>query len=221
MPSSTRPHYSIFIYARRTKFTARHISARRTKITKSAGFRRAEDALGYGAQDHLRGDRRERLGGGRGTALTPASYPAERVLSRTGGRFRILPEQDEDLADVLNRLRSGLPANLLKDRLASRAIGAVHAHFDQLVAFQTAIDFREDRGRPTSSSKSRIATVSRVPGMRLSISGLRPGAGRKRLRSVSGGPDASSQSIFWKLRRYLELPSSAEISAKKQCFSAS
>ena len=53
---------------------------------------------------------------------------------------------------MLNRLRSGLPANLLKDRLASRAIGAVHAHFDQLVAFQTAIDFREDRGRQSGSA---------------------------------------------------------------------
>src|SRR5258708_30868797 len=100
MPSSTRPHYSIFICARRTKFTARHISARRTKITKSAGFRRAEDALRYGAQDHLRGDRRERLGGGRGTALTPAAYPSERGRSQTRGRFRILPEQGGGAGDL-------------------------------------------------------------------------------------------------------------------------
>ena len=32
------------------------------------------------------------------------------------------------------------------------SLGAVHAHFDQLVAFQTAIDFREDRGRQSGSA---------------------------------------------------------------------
>ena len=48
---------------------------------------------------------------------------------------------------MLNRLRSGPPANLREDRLAPGAIGAVHAHLDQLEAFQTAVDFREDCGR--------------------------------------------------------------------------
>jgi len=53
---------------------------------------------------------------------------------------------------MLNRLRSGPPANLLKNRLAPGAIGAVHANLDQLVAFQTAVDFREDRGRQSGSA---------------------------------------------------------------------
>jgi len=53
---------------------------------------------------------------------------------------------------VLDRLRSGPPANLLEDRLAPGAIGAGNAHLDQLVAFQTAVDFREDRGRQSGSA---------------------------------------------------------------------
>ena len=81
-----------------------------------------------------------------GTALTPASFPANRVLPRTGGRFGILPEQDKDLADVLNRLRSGPSANFFKNRLAAGTIGVVHAHLDQLVTFQSAIDFSENCG---------------------------------------------------------------------------
>jgi len=48
---------------------------------------------------------------------------------------------------VLNRLRSGPPANLLENRLAAGAVGAVHSNLDQLVALQSAVDFREDRGR--------------------------------------------------------------------------
>jgi hypothetical protein len=53
---------------------------------------------------------------------------------------------------VLNRLRSGPPANLFKNRLASGAIGAGNAHFDHPAAFQTAIDFSEDRGRQSGSA---------------------------------------------------------------------
>ncbi len=48
---------------------------------------------------------------------------------------------------MLNRLRSGPFANVCEDRLALGAISAVHAYLDQLVAFQTAVDFRENRGR--------------------------------------------------------------------------
>jgi len=53
---------------------------------------------------------------------------------------------------MLNRLRSGPRANLLENRLAPCAIGADHADLDQLVAFQTAVDFRENRGRQPGSA---------------------------------------------------------------------
>ena len=53
---------------------------------------------------------------------------------------------------MLNRLRSGSPADLLKNCLAPKAIGAVYAHLDELVAFQAAVDFREDRGREPGSA---------------------------------------------------------------------
>ena len=53
---------------------------------------------------------------------------------------------------MLNRLRSGPPANLFKNRREPRAIGAGNAHLDQLVVFQTAVDFREDRGRQSGSA---------------------------------------------------------------------
>ncbi len=53
---------------------------------------------------------------------------------------------------MLYWLRSGPPANLLEDRLARGAIGAGNANLDQLVAFQTVIDFREDRGRQSGSA---------------------------------------------------------------------
>ena len=53
---------------------------------------------------------------------------------------------------MLNRLRSGLPANFFKDRLARGTIGVVHAHLDQLVAFQSAVDFRKHRGRQSDSA---------------------------------------------------------------------
>jgi hypothetical protein len=84
--------------------------------------------------------------------LAPAPFPAIRVLPRIAGRFGVLPEQHEDLADVLNRLRSGASADLRQDRLALGAIGTGNAHFDQLVALQGAVDFREDRGRESSSA---------------------------------------------------------------------
>ena len=47
---------------------------------------------------------------------------------------------------MLNWLRSGPLANFLKNRLAAWAVVVVHANLDQLVAFQAAIDFRENRG---------------------------------------------------------------------------
>ena len=53
---------------------------------------------------------------------------------------------------MLNRLRSGPPANLCENRLAPGVIGARDAHLDQLVVFQTAVDFREDRGRQSGSA---------------------------------------------------------------------
>ena len=53
---------------------------------------------------------------------------------------------------MLNRLRFGPPANLLKDRFAPGAVGAVYTHLDQLVVFQTAVDFREDRRRQSGSA---------------------------------------------------------------------
>ena len=87
-----------------------------------------------------------------GAALASAPFPAIRILSRIGGRFGILPEEHEDLADMLNRLRFGPPANLLEDRFALGTIGAGDAHLDQLVAFQAAVDFREDRARQSSSA---------------------------------------------------------------------
>ena len=48
---------------------------------------------------------------------------------------------------MLYRFSSGLAADLREDRLALRAIGAGNAHLDQLVVFQAAVDFREDRAR--------------------------------------------------------------------------
>jgi len=53
---------------------------------------------------------------------------------------------------VLNRLRSGSAADLCEDHFALGAVGGRNAHFDKLVAFQTAIEFREDRGRQTGSA---------------------------------------------------------------------
>jgi len=68
---------------------------------------------------------------------------------------------------VLNRLRSGPPANLLKNRLAPGAIGALHAHLDQLVAFQTAVDFRKHRGRQPAPRSARPGRVrARAPSAR-------------------------------------------------------
>ena len=84
--------------------------------------------------------------------LTPAAFLAERFPPRTGRRFGVLTEQDEDLSDVLNRLRSGSAADLREDHSALGAVGARNAHFDKLVAFQTAVDFREDRGRQSGSA---------------------------------------------------------------------
>ena len=53
---------------------------------------------------------------------------------------------------MLNRLRSGSAADLREDHFALAAVGAGYAHFDELVAFQTAVDFREDRGRQSGSA---------------------------------------------------------------------
>jgi len=53
---------------------------------------------------------------------------------------------------VLNRLRSGSAADLREDHFALGAVGVRNAHFDKLVAFQTAVDFREDRGRQSGSA---------------------------------------------------------------------
>src|SRR2546427_2038172 len=86
-----------------------------------------------------------------GTALTSAPYPADRVLPRIGGTFGALPEQDEDLSDVLNWLRSGLSADLREDRLALGAICAGNAHLYQLVAFQSAVNFCEHCRRQPGS----------------------------------------------------------------------
>jgi len=76
----------------------------------------------------------------------------KRFLPRTGRRFGVRTEQDENLSDVLNRLRFGSSANLLEDRFALGTIGARNAHFDKLVAFQATVDFREDRGRQSGSA---------------------------------------------------------------------
>ncbi len=46
---------------------------------------------------------------------------------------------------MLNRLRPGTPADLFKDCFSGRVIRVANAHFDQLVVFQTPVDFREDR----------------------------------------------------------------------------
>jgi hypothetical protein len=61
----------------------------------------------------------------------------------------------------LDRLRSSLPANFPEYRLARGAICAVHTHFDQLVPFQAAIDFREYlRGQAGSADEhDRIESV--------------------------------------------------------------
>ena len=77
------------------------------------------------------------------------------------GRPNVLPEQDEDFANVLYRLGSCAGAYLLENRLAPGTIGAAHAHLDQLVAFQAAVDFREDRGRQ-SGSADQYDRVERV-----------------------------------------------------------
>lgn len=53
---------------------------------------------------------------------------------------------------MLNRLRSGLSANLLENRLAPEAIGAVHANLDEFVAFQSAVDFHKDGGGQAGSA---------------------------------------------------------------------
>jgi len=53
---------------------------------------------------------------------------------------------------MLNRLRSGPAADLSKNRLAPGTIGARSAHLDQLVSFQTAVDFREHPGRQSGSA---------------------------------------------------------------------
>jgi len=53
---------------------------------------------------------------------------------------------------VLNRLRSGSAADLREDRFALGAVGVRHAHFDELVAFQAAVDFREDGGGQSGSA---------------------------------------------------------------------
>src|SRR2546428_305080 len=82
------------------------------------------------------------------TALTASvrnalahSLSSNDVCCQARGRFGFLPEYDEDLADVLYRLRSGAPADFLEDRLAPGTIGAVHANLYQLVALQAAVDF--------------------------------------------------------------------------------
>ena len=72
---------------------------------------------------------------------------------------------------MLNRLSSGPPANLLKNRLADWAISAVHANLDQLVAFQSAVDFREDRGRQSGSADEH----DRIERMRLRFQLAPPG----------------------------------------------
>lgn len=59
---------------------------------------------------------------------------------------RILAEHDENLTDVLNRLRSGPPANLRKYRLAFRAVRAARTHLNQIVALQAAFDFCNNSG---------------------------------------------------------------------------
>jgi len=73
-------------------------------------------------------------------------------MERTERRFGVLTKQDEDLSDVLNRLRSGSAADLREDHFALGAVGARNAHFDKLVAFQTAVDFRKDRARQSGSA---------------------------------------------------------------------
>jgi hypothetical protein len=83
----------------------------------------------------------------RKTIYYGSQFNLHSFLPGTRRRFGVLTEQDEDLADVLNRLRSGSAADLREDRFALVAVGAGNAHFDKLVAFQAAVDFREDRGR--------------------------------------------------------------------------
>ena len=48
---------------------------------------------------------------------------------------------------MLNGLCAGPQADFRKQRLAGVAIGAGNAELDQLVAFQRAVDFRNDRRR--------------------------------------------------------------------------
>jgi len=53
---------------------------------------------------------------------------------------------------MLNRVRAGLLADFFENRFAGVPVCAVDANLDQLVAFQSPIDLREDRGRQASAA---------------------------------------------------------------------
>jgi hypothetical protein len=75
-----------------------------------------------------------------------------RSLPRTEGRLGILSEYDENPSDVLNRLRPGAATDFFQERFAGGPIGVPSTNLDQLVSFQAALDFRQNRGRQTSTA---------------------------------------------------------------------
>jgi hypothetical protein len=60
-----------------------------------------------------------------------------------------LAKNDEDLADMLNRLRPGAATDFFEERFAGVPIRIPSTNLDQLVSFQSAFDFLQNRGRQT------------------------------------------------------------------------
>ncbi len=72
---------------------------------------------------------------------------------------------------MLNRLRSRPPANLLKNRLAPGASGAGNANLDQLVDFQTAVDFCKHCGRQSGPADQHDRIERVCPGLQFAPPG--------------------------------------------------
>ena len=53
---------------------------------------------------------------------------------------------------MLNRLRPGAATDFFEEHFAGGPIGIPSANLDQLVSFQAAVDFRQNRGRQTFSA---------------------------------------------------------------------
>jgi hypothetical protein len=58
--------------------------------------------------------------------------------------FRVLPKNDENLADLLHRMRIELLAERFHPDVARVAVLGRRAHLDQLVRLERAVDFRDD-----------------------------------------------------------------------------